>query len=384
MKVNVLTLDEKTAEEKGIIIPKKFEDLALTAETRKGLAENKFIALRQIQMASLPHSLAGRDVLGAARTGSGKTLCYVIPMLEILFREKWNVEDGLGAVVIGPTRELATQIFDVLRTVGKHHRFSAGLIMGGKNFKSESKRIHLMNILICTPGRLLQHMEETYGFHCYNVKLLILDEADRILDMGFQTQIESILENLPKTRQTLLFSATLSNSVTKLAKLSLNKPQYIKVQEEDAKATPKSLIESYLICESKNKINFIWTFIRSHVKQKTIIFFTTRKQVRFVFEMFRKMQPGCPISHIHGKMVQPKRMATFYDFAERTDGAVLLSTQVAARGLDFPNVNWVVLFDCPSDVQTYVHSVGRTARNFANGNSLLLLLPSEIKFLERL
>jgi len=383
--VNILALDAETCEEREIIVPLRFEDLPITKETQRALKANKFVVLRDIQKASLPHALAGRDVLGAARTGSGKTLCYVIPLLETLYRARWNVEDALGGLVICPTRELATQIFEVLRKVGVHHRFSAGLIMGGKKMDGEKKRILGMNILVATPGRLLAHMEETYGFHADNLQILILDEADRILDMGFQHQIESIMENLPSSRQTLLFSATLSKSVSKLARLSLNRPQYIKCLEEtDAKPTPKKLIESYIVTKEEDKFNFLWTFIRTHVKQKIMVFMTTRKQVRFTYEIVRKMQPGCPVKHTHGKMCQPKRMATYYDFNERKGGCVFFTTAVASRGLDFPNVDWVLLYDCPSDTQSYVHSVGRTARNFAKGNSLLVLLPFQLAFLKRL
>merc|ERR1712226_779660 len=170
--------------------------------------------------------LRGMDVLGAAKTGSGKTLAFLIPLIEKLYTLKWNPMDGLGALVITPTRELAYQIFEVLKKVGKYHDFSAGLVIGGKHIKDESERIGQTNIVICTPGRLLQHMDETAVFHADNLQMLVLDEADRILDLGFQQSMNAIIENLPSQRQTLLFSATQTKSVKDLARLSLKDPMY--------------------------------------------------------------------------------------------------------------------------------------------------------------
>ena len=147
--------------------------------------------------------------LGAAKTGSGKTLAFVIPVIEKLYVERWGTDDGLGALIITPTRELAFQIFEVLRVVGKRHQFSAGLITGGKGeFEEEQRRVGKINILIATPGRLLQHLEQTPDFDASQLMMLVLDEADRILDMGFKQQLDGILNYLPSNRQTLLFSVT--------------------------------------------------------------------------------------------------------------------------------------------------------------------------------
>ena len=210
----------------------RFESLPLSIKTQESLADNKFEICTEIQAAAIPHALAGRDILGAAKTGSGKTLAFVIPVLELLFRERWSREDGLAALIISPTRELAMQIFDVLRLVGKKHDFSAGLVTGGKKeYEEEQMRIIGMNILVATPGRLLQHFEETPGFESGQLQVLVLDEADRILDMGFQVQLDGVLQYLPNTRQTMLFSATQTKRVKDLARLSLKDPQYLAVQD---------------------------------------------------------------------------------------------------------------------------------------------------------
>ena len=172
------------------------------------MKDNNYSEPTRVQRESIALSLRGLDVLGAAKTGSGKTLAFVIPVLERLFCEQWTRLDGLGALIITPTRELALQIFETFRKVGSHHDFSAGLIIGGKDYHFEKKLLNQCNIMICTPGRLLQHMDENHLLDCTTLKILVIDEADRCLDMGFKQQMNGILENLPPFRQTLLFSAT--------------------------------------------------------------------------------------------------------------------------------------------------------------------------------
>lgn len=302
----------------------------------------------------------------------------MIPILEKLYRSRWDVEDGLGALVISPTRELALQIFEVLRSLGKMHSFSAGLVIGGKNFKEEQYRLIRMNILICTPGRLLQHMEQTPNFDPSNLQILVLDEADRILDMGFQAQLTSIVSYLPPTRQTMLFSATQTKSVKDLAKLSLNEPEYIAVHEKSAQATPSGLAQSYVVCGLEKKLDVLLSFIKSHLKQKAIVFLSTCRQVRFIHQVFCKLQPGVPLLALHGKYKQGKRVEIYYEFLNKP-AAVLFATDIAARGLDFPQVDWVVQLDCPEDTANYIHRVGRTARYNKQGKALLTLLPSEVE-----
>ncbi|KAI7896208.1 P-loop containing nucleoside triphosphate hydrolase protein [Mucor mucedo] len=334
--------------------------------------------MTEIQRKGIPLALAKRDVLGAAKTGSGKTLTFLIPLLEILYRQSWNAADGLGALVISPTRELAVQIFEVLKKIGKAHTFSAGLIIGGKEFKVEQERIARMNILVCTPGRLLQHMDQSVGFSCDNLQVLVLDEADRCMDMGFQNTMNAIIDNLPRQRQTLLFSATQTRSVKDLARLSLKDPEYVAVHEKAEHSTPKTLSQHYVVAELPKKLDVLYSFVKSHLKNKTIVFLSSCKQTRFVFESFCKLQPGVPIMHLHGKQKQTKRVDIFRKFTS-SQHAVLLCTDIAARGLDFPAVDWVLQLDCPEDADTYIHRVGRTARFAADGHALMILNPSEVE-----
>ncbi|KAL2972993.1 hypothetical protein AAZX31_14G023300 [Glycine max] len=362
----------------------RFDQFPLSKKTKDALRESKFVAMTDIQRASLPHALCGRDILGAAKTGSGKTLAFIIPVLEKLYRERWGPEDGVGSIIISPTRELAGQLFDVLKVVGKHHNFSAGLLIGGrKDVDMEKERVNELNILICTPGRLLQHMDETPNFDCSQMQVLVLDEADRILDSGFKKELNAIISQLPKRRQTLLFSATQTKSIQDLARLSLKDPEYLSVHEESVTSTPTLLKQIVMIVPLEQKLDMLWSFIKTHLQSKTLVFLSSCKQVKFVFEAFKKLHPGIPLKCLHGRMKQERRMAIYSEFCEKR--SVLFSTDVAARGLDFNKaVDWVVQVDCPENVASYIHRVGRTARYKSDGKSVLFLLPSEIQMLEKL
>lgn len=360
----------------------KFSDFPLSKKTLRGLVEAQYRLPTEIQKQTIGLALQGKDVLAAAKTGSGKTLAFIVPALECLFRQQWTAVDGLGVLIISPTRELAYQTFEVLRKVGRKHEFSAGLIIGGKDLKHESACIHRTNILICTPGRLLQHMDETSLFHTCDLQMLILDEADRILDMGFSDTMNAIIENLPAKRQTLLFSATQTKSVKDLARLSLKDPEYVWVHEKAKFSTPATLEQNYVVCELPQKINLLFSFVRNHLKKKSIVFFSSCKEVQYLFRAFCRLRPGIPVLALYGKQQQMKRMEVYNDFLRKRT-AVLFATDIAARGLDFPAVNWVLQLDCPEDANTYIHRVGRTARYKEGGEALLVLLPSEVKGMVR-
>lgn len=217
-------------------------------------------------------------------------------------------------------------------------------------------------------GRLKLHR-----FDCF----LVLDEADRILDMGFSRSLNAIVAHLPLSRQTLLFSATQTESVIDLARLSLSNPEYVGVREKDSDAsTPKNLQQHYVISDLPRKLDVLFSFIKTHLHVKTLVFMSTCKQVRFVFETFRKLQPGVPLLHLHGKQKQTKRLEIFQKFTS-VKHAFLFATDIAARGLDFPSVDWVIQLDAPEDADTYIHRVGRTARYQSAGQGLLFLMPSE-------
>ncbi|KAF7716782.1 DEAD box ATP-dependent RNA helicase, dbp4 subfamily [Penicillium ucsense] len=355
---------------------KNFSDLPLSDPTARGLAASHYKTLTDIQSRAIGHALKGRDILGAAKTGSGKTLAFLVPVLENLYRKRWTEYDGLGALILAPTRELAIQIFEVLRKVGRYHTFSAGLVIGGKSLREEQERLGRMNILVCTPGRMLQHLDQTAMLETHNLQLLVMDEADRILDMGFQKTVDAIIDHIPKERQTMLFSATQTKKVGDLARLSLQDPEYVAVHETATAATPATLQQHYTITPLASKLDILWSFIRSNLKSKTIVFLSSGKQVRFVYESFRHLQPGIPLMHLHGKQKQGGRLDITTKFSQ-SQHAVLFATDVAARGLDFPAVDWVIQVDCPEDCDTYIHRVGRTARYERAGRAVLFLDPSE-------
>ncbi|XP_049290600.1 probable ATP-dependent RNA helicase DDX10 [Anopheles funestus] len=354
-----------------------FKDFPISKKTLAGLNEGNFTKPTIIQRESIFPALCGKDIVAAARTGSGKTLAFVIPILERLFVEKWSHMDGLGALIITPTRELATQIFETTVQVARHHDFTAGLLIGGQNLKIERNRLHNLNIVIGTPGRLLQHMDENPLFDTTNLKILVLDEADRCLDMGFAAAMNSIIENLPDVRQTLLFSATQTNSVRELARVKLTTPTRIAPHEHEQIATPDKLRQSYVIVDLHVKLTMLWSFLHTHPKQKIIIFFSTCKQVKYYYQVFKRLRPASLLLPLYGGMNQEKRNKMYTEFCKKKTNVCLMATDVASRGLDFPNVHWVVQMDCPEDVVQYIHRAGRTARLNTSGENLLVLLPHE-------
>ncbi|KAI4801332.1 DEAD-domain-containing protein, partial [Aureobasidium sp. EXF-8845] len=221
-------------------LPEKFTDINLSDKTLKALDDMKFENMTEIQARGIPPLLAGKDVLGAAKTGSGKTLAFLIPAIEMLHSLKFKPRNGTGVIVVSPTRELALQIFGVARELMAHHSQTFGIVIGGANRRAEAEKlVKGVNLLIATPGRLLDHLQNTQGFVYKNIKALIIDEADRILEVGFEDEMRQIIKILPKDeRQTMLFSATQTTKVEDLARISLRPgPLYINVDHRKEHST---------------------------------------------------------------------------------------------------------------------------------------------------
>lgn len=354
----------------------KFEDLPISSETKNGLKDANFVLMTDVQKKTIPLALKGDDIMGTAKTGSGKTLAFLIPTIEALIHSNITEYDGLAALIISPTRELAVQIFEVLTKIGKYNSFSAGLVTGGKDLQYEKERVARMNILVGTPGRISQHLNETVGMETTNLQVLVLDEADRCLDMGFKKQIDSIVAHLTPERQTLLFSATQSENVKDLARLSLTNPLRIGVSSDTLAATPENLDQYYVRIPLNEKLDMLWSFIKSHLKSKILVFFSSSKQVQYTYETFRTLQPGISLMKLYGRTKQATRLETTVKFSH-AQHACLFATDIVARGLDFPAIDWVVQVDCPEDPATYVHRVGRSARFGRPGKSMLMLMPAE-------
>lgn len=276
---------------------------------------------------------------------------------------------------------------------------SMGLIIGGKSVEYEKENIGRMNIIVCTPGRLLQHIQETAFFEVDKLSMLVIDEADELLTMGFEKTINTILGQFPRRRQTILVSATMGKDVLKLARLALKKPEQIflseinmasKIRAEDYNITaaslyetPKNLKQYVMNVRHEEKIDVLFSFLKSHQRSKVLVFMNSCKQVRFVYSVFKKLKPGLPICELHGRQKQSKRMAIYFTFGEKKH-CCLFTTNLGSRGLDFPSIDWVVMMDCPDNMEDYVHKIGRTARFTNSGKSLLMVTPGESAFVDNL
>lgn len=363
----------------------KFEDLELSGPTMQAIKEMGFEKMTKVQEKTIPPLLAGRDVLGAAKTGSGKTLAFLIPAIEMLYSLKFKPRNGTGVIVVSPTRELALQIFGVARDLMGHHSQTLGIVIGGANRRQEAEKLMKgVNLLIATPGRLLDHLQNTKGFVFKNLKALVIDEADRILEIGFEDEMRQIIKVLPsEERQSMLFSATQTTKVEDLARISLRAgPLYINVVPETEVSTADGLEQGYVVCESDKRFLLLFSFLRRNIKKKIIVFLSSCNCVKYFGELLNYID--LPVLDLHGKQKQQKRTNTFFEFCNAKQG-ILICTDVAARGLDIPAVDWIIQFDPPDDPRDYIHRVGRTARGTGGkGKSLMFLTPSELGFLRYL
>ncbi|XP_044258554.1 probable ATP-dependent RNA helicase pitchoune [Tribolium madens] len=352
--------------------------------TLKAIADMGFTTLTEIQARSIPHLLEGRDLVGAAKTGSGKTLAFLIPAVELIYKLKFMPRNGTGVIIISPTRELSMQTFGVLKELMKYHHHTYGLVMGGTSRQTEAQKLSKgINILVATPGRLLDHMQNTPDFLFKNLQCLVIDEADRILDIGFEEEMKQIISLLPKRRQTMLFSATQTKKIETLTSLALKKePIYVGVDDAKSEATVTGLEQGYVVCPSEKRLLVLFTFLKKNRKKKVMVFFSSCMSVKFHHELFNYIDLS--VMCIHGKQKQAKRTTTFFQFCNAESG-ILLCTDVAARGLDIPAVDWIVQYDPPDDPKEYIHRVGRTARGEgSSGHALLILRPEELGFLRYL
>ncbi|XBI79716.1 hypothetical protein VPH35_089089 [Triticum aestivum] len=354
---------KKDKEGSGILTSMLFSELPISELTAKAIREMNYTHLAQIQARSIPHLLEGRDVMGAAKTGSGKTLAFLIPAIELLYNLHFSSRNGTGVIVVCPTRELAIQTHNVAKELMKYHSQTLGYVIGGNGRRTEADQLAKgVNLLVATPGRLLDHLQNTKGFIYKRLKCLIIDEADRILEQNFEEDMKQIFKRLPQNRQTVLFSATQTKEVEDFAKLSFEKneerkekPVYISVDDGKSNATVEGLQQGYCVIPSD------------------------KSSVKFHAELLNFLQIEC--EDIHGKQKQQKRTTTFFNFCKAEKG-ILLCTNVAARGLDIPDVDYIVQYDPPDEPKDYIHRVGRTARGEkGKGSALLFLLPQELKFL---
>ncbi|KAF7315225.1 RNA helicase [Mycena indigotica] len=361
-----------------------FSTLELSDETSRAIEAMGLKTMTPIQAQSIPILLTGKDVLGAARTGSGKTLAFVIPAVELLHRLKFKPMNGTGIIIISPTRELALQIFGVAKDIMQFHSQTCGIVMGGANMRAEQDKLSKgVSLLVATPGRLLDHLMNTKGFIFRNLRALVIDEADRILEIGFEEQMKKIISILPsEERQSMLFSATQTTKVADLARISLRPGSVsVDIDGKEQNSTVDTLAQGYVVCDSDQRFLLLYTFLSKNRKKKVIVFFSSCNSVKYHAELLNYID--IPVLELHGKQKQLKRTNTFFEFKNSSSG-ILICTDVAARGLDIPEVDWIVQFDPPDDPRDYIHRAGRTARAGKSGKSLLFLLRSELGFLRYL
>lgn len=268
-------------------------------ETLKGITDMEFTTMTEIQAKSIPALLAGRDLVGAAKTGSGKTLAFLIPAVELVNKLRFMPRNGTAVLIISPTRELSMQTFGVLKELTAHHHHTYGLVMGGANRTIEAEKLGKgINILVATPGRLLDHMQNTPDFLYKNLQCLIIDEVDRILEIGFEEDLKQIIKLLPKRRQTMLFSATQTDKIDALTKLALKRaPIYVGVDDNKEAATVTGLEQGYIVCPSEKRLLVLFTFLKKNRKKKVMVFFSSCMSVKYHHELFNYID--LPVNSIH-------------------------------------------------------------------------------------
>ncbi|KAH0545831.1 probable ATP-dependent RNA helicase DDX55 homolog [Cotesia glomerata] len=363
-------------------------NITLSSTIIKTLKQLGFKHPTPIQSACIPILLNGKDVAAEAVTGSGKTLAFLIPLLEILQKrnEEWKTTE-IGGIIISPTRELATQISEVLdKFLINIPKLKQILLVGGTTVKEDAIKLKKgANIIIATPGRLEDIFSNCkdvdLGKAVKSLELLVLDEADRLLDSGFSITINTILSHLPRLRRTGLFSATQTKEVQQFIRAGLRYPTIITVTEKSSVSTPALLNNYYAIVEPDQKFATLVNFIKSTgTNRKYMIFFSTCACVDYFSEVLKLMFPGGNIFSLHGKL-KGRRKKIFDDF-HKIDSGILICTDVMARGIDIPEVDWVLQYDPPSSASNFVHRCGRTARIGHNGNALLFLLRTEDAYIE--
>jgi len=353
-----------------------FADLGLSPDLLKAVEDAGYSTPTPIQAQAIPHVLAGRDVLGLAQTGTGKTASFTLPMIDILAQGRAKARMP-RTLILEPTRELAAQVSESFEKYGKHSKLTQALIIGGVSFADQDKKLERgVDVLIATPGRLLDQIERA-KLMLNGVQVLVIDEADRMLDMGFIPDIERIVKVLPFTRQTLFFSATMPPEIQRLVDQFLHNPVRVEVARP---ATTASTIEQKLtIVEEIDKREALRRLIREGNVQNAIIFCNRKRDVDIVGKSLVKH--GFNAAPIHGDLDQPTRMRTLESF-KSGELQLLVASDVAARGLDIPLVSHVFNFDVPIHSDDYVHRIGRTGRAGRSGVAITIATTSDQRYVD--
>ena len=363
-----------------------FSDLGLSDELLKAISDAGYTDPTPIQAQAIPQVLMGRDILGCAQTGTGKTASFTLPMIDILAsgRAKARMPRSL---ILEPTRELAAQVADNFEIYGKYHKLNHALLIGGENMSEQIKRLEKgVDVLIATPGRLMDVFDRGHLL-LRDVKVLVIDEADRMLDMGFIPDVEKIVSKLPQMRTTLLFSATMPPEIKRLADRFLMNPKEITVSKP---ATAAETIKQLLVMVTgagrdqtsiaKRKREILRKLIEREQPKNAIIFCNRKRDVDVVYKSLERHGYNTA-ARLHGDMVQSVRMETLSKF-KSGDVTLLVCSDVAARGLDIPLMSHVFNFDVPTHADDYVHRIGRTGRAGREGVAISIAVPSDGKYVD--
>ncbi|XWS74766.1 hypothetical protein CRYUN_Cryun01aG0025700 [Craigia yunnanensis] len=396
-------MDSNSPNPSSALTDARFSDLKppLSEPVIEALSQAGFNFCTPVQAATIPLLCSFKDVAIDAATGSGKTLAFLIPIVEILRRSSSSPpkRHQVMGIIIAPTRELSSQIYNVAHPfISTLSHVKSMLLVGGVEVKADLKKIEDegANLLIGTPGRLYDIMDRMDVLDFRNLEILILDEADRLLDMGFQKQINYIISRLPKLRRTGLFSATQTEAVEELSKAGLRNPVRVEVRAETkslnnsasseqsaSSKTPSGLHLEYLECEADKKPSQLVDLLEKNKSKKVIIYFMTCACVDYWGVVLPRLTAlkGFSLIPLHGKMKQTAREKALASFTSLSSG-ILLCTDVAARGLDIPGVDCIVQYDPPQDPNVFIHRVGRTARLGRKGSAIVFLLPKEEAYVE--
>jgi ATP-dependent RNA helicase RhlE len=346
-----------------------FAALGLSPELVRAVADEGYEHPTPIQTEAIPLALAGRDLIGSAQTGTGKTAAFMLPILQRLSAGTRGV---LRALVLVPTRELAEQVAQSIRAYGRHTHLKGAAVYGGVGMEPQTKALkHGADIVVATPGRLLDHMERGH-VNFGKLEVLVLDEADRMLDMGFAPDVRKILNALPDERQTMLFSATISPEVDALARRALNGHASVEIGR---RAQPADGIEHIIVAVDKlQKKGALGSILKAKPAGQTLVFTRTKYGADKLVTFLRR--EGIAANALHGDKAQSQRQRTLDQFRSG-EAETLVATDIAARGIDVDGIRMVVNFDVPTDPEVYVHRVGRTARAGAQGLALTLISPDE-------
>src|SRR5476651_2321895 len=348
-----------------------FESLGLSAPVLQAVTEKGYTTPTPIQEKAIPIVLMGRDVLGCAQTGTGKTASFVLPMIDILAEGQAKARMP-RSLILEPTRELAAQVAENFETYGKHNKLNMALLIGGTSFPDQERALERgADVLIATPGRLLDHFERG-GILLNDVKILVIDEADRMLDMGFIPDVERIVATLPKIRQTLFFSATMPPEIKRLADRFLSNPKEVTVSPPASAST--TIVQGLAIVADEDKGEALRRLIKEQDVKNAIVFCNRKRDVATLHTSLKKH--GINAGALHGDMSQPARTETLERF-KAGEIQILVASDVAARGLDVNDMSHVFNYDVPFSPEDYVHRIGRTGRAGKTGHSFTLATPDE-------